>query len=58
MHAIQENEHGQFRELVSFLDLEMNFVQSYLDVLKDVKSDVESYERYVYFCVFYMLLLC
>jgi len=39
MHAIQENEHGQLRELTTFLDFEINFVQSYLDVLKDVKAD-------------------
>ncbi|KDR73959.1 hypothetical protein GALMADRAFT_250677 [Galerina marginata CBS 339.88] len=39
MHAIQENEHHQLRELTAFLDLETNFVQSYLEVLKDVKSE-------------------
>ncbi|PFH50183.1 hypothetical protein AMATHDRAFT_61501 [Amanita thiersii Skay4041] len=39
MHAIQENEIAQHRELTAFLDLEINFVQQYLDVLKDVKSD-------------------
>lgn len=39
MHAIQENELVQLRELTSFLDLEINFVQQYLNVLKDVKSD-------------------
>ena len=38
-HAIQENEHNQFQELTAFLDLEMNFIQSYLDVLTDVKAD-------------------
>ncbi|KAF8904683.1 hypothetical protein CPB84DRAFT_1845222 [Gymnopilus junonius] len=45
MHAIQENEHVQFRELVTFLDLEMNFVQSHLDVLRDVKHEVVLHER-------------
>ncbi|KAF9476906.1 BAR-domain-containing protein [Pholiota conissans] len=39
MHAIQENEHNQLHELTLFLDLEMNFVQSYMDILKDVKAD-------------------
>jgi hypothetical protein len=39
MHAIQENEIGQLRDLTSFLDVEINFVERYLDVLKDVKSD-------------------
>lgn len=39
MHAIQENELVQLHELTSFLDLEINFVQQYLNVLKDVKSD-------------------
>lgn len=39
MHAIQENEHKQHRELGLLLDLETNYVQSYLDVLKDVKSN-------------------
>jgi hypothetical protein len=39
MHEIQENEHGQHRELATFLDTEIKFVQSYLDVLKDVKAD-------------------
>lgn len=39
MHAIQENEHNQLQELTAFLALETNFVQSYLDVLHDVKAD-------------------
>ncbi|KAF8958549.1 hypothetical protein BDZ97DRAFT_2078518 [Flammula alnicola] len=39
MHAIQENEHNQLHDLTSLLDLETNFIQSYLDVLKDVKAD-------------------
>lgn len=38
MHAIQENEMVQLRELTAFLDLEMNFVEQYLEVLRDVKA--------------------
>jgi hypothetical protein len=45
MHSIQENEIVQLRELTSFLDLEINFVQQYLNVLTDVKSDW--YKEYV-----------
>ncbi|PPQ64116.1 hypothetical protein CVT24_008727 [Panaeolus cyanescens] len=39
MHAIQENELNQHRELTAFLDLETNFVESYLEVLRDVRSE-------------------
>jgi hypothetical protein len=39
MHAIQENEIDQLRELTAFLDLEMNYVSQYSDVLKDVKAE-------------------
>ncbi|KAF9528813.1 hypothetical protein CPB83DRAFT_853775 [Crepidotus variabilis] len=39
MHAIQENEHNQLRELTALIDLETNYIQNYLDVLKDVKGD-------------------
>ncbi|KAJ3837334.1 hypothetical protein F5878DRAFT_622636 [Lentinula raphanica] len=39
MHLIQENEIDQTRELTAFLDLEMNFVEQYLEVLRDVKSE-------------------
>ena len=42
MHAIQDNEVVQMRELSSFLDLEINFVEQYLNVLKDVKSNWHS----------------
>ena len=42
MHAIQDHEVVQMRELSSFLDLEINFVEQYLNVLKDVKSDWRS----------------
>lgn len=45
MHAIQENETAQMRDLTSFLDLEIHFVQQYLDVLVDVRSDWP--DRYV-----------
>ena len=38
-HAIQHNEIQQLRDLRSFLDVEMNFVQQYLEVLQDVKSN-------------------
>ncbi|KAE9409089.1 BAR-domain-containing protein [Gymnopus androsaceus JB14] len=38
MYSIQENEIDQTRELTAFLDLELNFVEQYLAVLKDVKS--------------------
>jgi hypothetical protein len=37
--AIQENEIQQLRDLTSFLDVEMNFAQQYLEVLQDVKSN-------------------
>ncbi|KAJ7585082.1 hypothetical protein C8J56DRAFT_1166265 [Mycena floridula] len=39
MHDIQENEIDQLRELTSFLDLELNFVEQYLQVLKETKSE-------------------
>jgi len=39
MHAIQENEFSQLKDLGSFLDLEINFVQHYFDVLREVKSE-------------------
>lgn len=39
MHAIQENEFSQLKDLGSFLDLEINFVQQYFDVLREVKSE-------------------
>lgn len=38
MYSIQENEIDQTRELTAFLDLELNFVEQYLSVLKDLKS--------------------
>ncbi|KAF5388481.1 hypothetical protein D9757_004716 [Collybiopsis confluens] len=39
MHSIQENEIDQTRELTAFLDLELNFVEQYLEVLKGVRSE-------------------
>ncbi|KII90187.1 hypothetical protein PLICRDRAFT_53282 [Plicaturopsis crispa FD-325 SS-3] len=39
MHAIQEKEISQLRELTEFLDVEMNYVQQYLEVLKDAKAN-------------------
>jgi hypothetical protein len=39
VHAIQENEIDQLRELTTFLDLEVNFVGQCLDVLKNVKAE-------------------
>ncbi|EJF60252.1 BAR-domain-containing protein [Dichomitus squalens LYAD-421 SS1] len=38
MYSIQENEVIQLRELTNFLDLEINFVHSYLDELQKVRS--------------------
>lgn len=39
MHAIQENEIDQLRELSKFLEMEIRFAEQYLDVLRDVKED-------------------
>ncbi|KAG6850381.1 hypothetical protein H0H93_013936 [Arthromyces matolae] len=39
MHAIQDQEMSQLRELTGFLDLEVNFVEQYLNVLKEVKDE-------------------
>jgi hypothetical protein len=41
MRSIQDNEVNQMHELTKFLDLEINFVQQYLDVLKDTKAEWE-----------------
>ncbi len=38
MYSIQENEVIQLRELTSFLNLEITFVQSYLEELQKVKA--------------------
>ena len=38
IHAIQENEHSQLHELTTLVDVEFNYVQNYLDILKDVKA--------------------
>lgn len=39
MKVVQDNEIEQQRELGALLDAELNFVQQYVSVLKDVKSD-------------------
>lgn len=39
MHAIQEYEVVQFRELTSLLELEMKFVRQHLNVLEEVKAE-------------------
>jgi hypothetical protein len=41
MHAIQENELNQLHTLTALIDTELNFVQSYLNVLKEVKTDFQ-----------------
>ncbi|KAG5643177.1 hypothetical protein DXG03_001381 [Asterophora parasitica] len=38
MHVIQEKEIDQLRDLTAFLDLEIGFVEQYLNVLKEVKE--------------------
>ncbi|CCM01681.1 uncharacterized protein FIBRA_03745 [Fibroporia radiculosa] len=38
MHAIQENEVAQLHDLTALVDLELNFVEQYLQVLREVKS--------------------
>jgi hypothetical protein len=37
--AIQENEVQQLQDLTNVLNVEVNFVQQYLEVLQDVKSN-------------------
>jgi len=39
MHAIQENEIDQLRELSKFLEMEIRFAEQHLDVLRGVKDD-------------------
>ena len=39
MHAIQENEIDQLRELSKFLEMEIKFAEQYVDVLRSVKED-------------------
>ncbi|EIN05710.1 BAR-domain-containing protein [Punctularia strigosozonata HHB-11173 SS5] len=39
MYAIQENELSQLKDLGSFLDAELSFVNQYAEILRDVKSD-------------------
>ncbi|KAF7327310.1 BAR domain-containing protein [Mycena kentingensis (nom. inval.)] len=38
MHAIQENETSQLRELTNFLTHQITFVENYLDVLKETRD--------------------
>ena len=38
MTVIQENEINQLKSLTDLLCLEMNFIQQYMDVLRDVKD--------------------
>jgi len=42
MHGLQEKEVDQERDLASLLDIEINFVQNYLDILNDIKADWRS----------------
>ncbi|KAG7452760.1 BAR-domain-containing protein [Guyanagaster necrorhizus] len=42
MHAIQENEIDQLRELTNFLESEVNFVKQYLDVLQETQAEWSS----------------
>ncbi|KAI3608785.1 bar domain-containing protein [Moniliophthora roreri] len=39
MHLIQECEIDQMRELTGFLDVELDFVEKYVEVLREVKKD-------------------
>ena len=39
MHAIQENEIAQLRDLTGLMNLEFHFVESYLEVLKGVRDE-------------------
>ena len=39
MHALQEHEIQQERELSAFLDIEMNFAHQTLEVLQEVRAE-------------------
>jgi hypothetical protein len=39
MHAIQDSEIDQLKELEIFLDLEVRFAERYLEAMRSVKSD-------------------
>jgi len=39
MHEIQDKEISQQKELTNFLNIEINYVQGYLEVLKEVRSE-------------------
>ncbi|KAF7291627.1 BAR domain-containing protein [Mycena chlorophos] len=49
MHAIQESESSQLRELTGFLSLQINFVEQYLETLKETRDswpgDVQHHKR-------------
>ncbi len=54
MVAIQENEIEQLRDLTSFLDMEVQFIEQYLEVLKEAKSEwIDELVYYVLFSVRY-----
>lgn len=38
MYAIQENELDQLRDLTSFLDMELHYVEQYLEVLRETRA--------------------
>jgi len=39
MTAIQDREIDQFKDLSQFLEMETKFIQSYLEILKDLKRN-------------------
>ena len=39
MHAIQDNEIHQLKDLSAFLDAELNFAEQYAEVLREIKAD-------------------
>ena len=39
LHAIQENEVAQLRDLTVLLNLESQFIEPYLEIVKDVKDE-------------------
>lgn len=53
MHAIQDHEVEQLRELTSLLELEMSFAQQYLNVLQEAKA--EWHDVYVLFHIIWAI---
>ena len=52
MYAIQENELDQLRDLTSFLDTELHFIEQYLQVLREAKANwVDEYVINIAFCI-------